>query len=298
MASRLKLDNTAGSLKPKTAVTTAGVMSTGTSSKRVPSTTGGNTSVSPTKSRTPDISLAHSSFSTPESSPASLFAKANRLYQEAKTQIEQSGNIKTSIKETVLSNIAGMYEIILRLSESRQTLQVQLEKSRAENAATLLKHEREHAEQLSEARKHSSLPSTAASPPIELMKELIENLRDHTKTVVECQKHTITLTEQLKQPPQNNISERTYAQAVGTSKHQQNAIKEEIAKMSFPPLQVKSYASVASTPFFKQTQQSVTPATKPAIILTPTTTVNSREEIMESWRKSICLKKLTMHLLN
>ncbi|CAG5057706.1 unnamed protein product [Parnassius apollo] len=183
MASRLKLDNTAGSLKPKTAVTTAGVMSTGTSSKRVPSTTGGNTSVSPTKSRTSDISLAHSSFSTSESSPTSLSAKENRLYQEAKTQMEQSGNIKTSIKETVLSNIAEMYEIILRLSESRQTLQVQLEKSRAENAATLLKLEREHAEQLSEARKHSSFSSTAASPPIELMKELIENLQDHTKTV-------------------------------------------------------------------------------------------------------------------
>ncbi|CAG5057030.1 unnamed protein product [Parnassius apollo] len=147
-------------------------MSTGTSSKRVPSTTGGNTSVSPTKSRTSDISLAHSSFSTPGSSPASLSAKANRLYQEAKTQMEQSGNIKTSIKETVLSNIAGMYEIILRLSESRQTLQVQLEKSQAENAATLLKREWEHAEQLSEARKHSPFSSTAASPPIELMKEL------------------------------------------------------------------------------------------------------------------------------
>ncbi|CAG4985398.1 unnamed protein product [Parnassius apollo] len=61
--------------------------------------------------------------------------------------------------------------------------------------------------------------------------------------------------------------------------------------MSPPPVQVKSYASVASTPFFKQAQPSVTPATKPAIIVTPTTTVNSREEIMESWRKSICFKK-------
>ncbi|CAK1583201.1 unnamed protein product [Parnassius mnemosyne] len=216
MASKTKIDSTVNSGRSKVTVTTAGVMSAGISRKRIPSTTGGSTPESPVKTRISDGSPAYTSLSTPESSPASLSAKANRLYQEAKTQMEQSGNIKTSIKETVLSNLAGMYEIILRLSESRQTLHAQLEKARAESTATLLKREREHAEQLTKAHKLRTVTSTESPPTIDLINELIENLQDHAKTVVECKQHTIMLTEQLKQTPQNNNLERTYAQAVGS----------------------------------------------------------------------------------
>ena len=57
-----------------------------------------------------------------EEETESLRVVANRLYQEAKTHLEQSGNIKTIIKETVIENLGRMYEIILKLNEDRQML--------------------------------------------------------------------------------------------------------------------------------------------------------------------------------
>ncbi|CAG4972743.1 unnamed protein product [Parnassius apollo] len=69
----------------------------------------------------------------------------------------------------------------------------------------------------------------------------------------------------------------------------QNTIKEEISKLSIRT-QTKSYASVASTPRPPPSNPAPTHASKPAIIVTPTNKVNSRQEVIESWRKSICFK--------
>ena len=57
-----------------------------------------------------------------EEEPENLRVVANRLFQEAKLHLEQSGNIKTIIKETVIENLGRMYEIILKLSEDRLQL--------------------------------------------------------------------------------------------------------------------------------------------------------------------------------
>lgn len=59
---------------------------------------------------------------------------ANKLFQEAKTQMEQSGNIRTTIKETVIKNLMGMYEIILQLHESRTDMAARIQV--LENAGT------------------------------------------------------------------------------------------------------------------------------------------------------------------
>ncbi|CAH2263559.1 jg10896 [Pararge aegeria aegeria] len=73
-----------------------------------------------------------------QQSMATLPATANRLFQEAKEQIELSGNTDIAIKHKVLENLAAMYEIVLRLSESRQTLQIQLERARAHSIDQVL----------------------------------------------------------------------------------------------------------------------------------------------------------------
>ena len=63
---------------------------------------------------------------TSEEEPENLRVVANRLFQEAKLHLEQSGNIKTTIKETVIENLGRMYEIILKLSEDRMQLKNKL----------------------------------------------------------------------------------------------------------------------------------------------------------------------------
>ncbi|CAH2216543.1 jg26431 [Pararge aegeria aegeria] len=40
---------------------------------------------------------------------------ANQLFQEAKLQLEQSGNIKSTIKETVIECLSSLYTIVMRL---------------------------------------------------------------------------------------------------------------------------------------------------------------------------------------
>lgn len=54
-----------------------------------------------------------------EDLPETITSEANRLYQEAKAHMEQSGNIKTIIKQTVIENLGRMYELILKINEDR-----------------------------------------------------------------------------------------------------------------------------------------------------------------------------------
>lgn len=58
---------------------------------------------------------------------STLPTTANKLFQEAKTQMEQSGNIRTTIKETVIKNLMGLYEIILQLHQSRSDMAARLQ---------------------------------------------------------------------------------------------------------------------------------------------------------------------------
>ncbi|XP_061381137.1 uncharacterized protein LOC133319744 [Danaus plexippus] len=63
--------------------------------------------------------------------------KANRLYQTAKSQLEQSGNLKSSIKEAVLDSLSELYGTVLQVDERMRSLELQLVKLRLEGEETL-----------------------------------------------------------------------------------------------------------------------------------------------------------------
>ncbi|CAK1593618.1 unnamed protein product [Parnassius mnemosyne] len=105
---------------------------------------------------------------------ATLTAARNKLLQDTKAQLEQSGNLKTSIKEKVLFGITGMYEIILRMSESRQTLQLQLEKAKLSAKEELLRKEKEHFDKL-EGLLETSSGADAKGTARDILKEPYSN---------------------------------------------------------------------------------------------------------------------------
>ncbi|CAH2247039.1 jg23895 [Pararge aegeria aegeria] len=110
-----------------------------------------------------------------QQSMATLPATANRLFQEAKEQIELSGNTDIATKHKVLENLAAMYEIVLRLSESRQTLQIQLEKARAHSIDQVLAKEREYASRLVELAE--SVKSLDVRPSVSEILTEVKSLR-------------------------------------------------------------------------------------------------------------------------
>lgn len=64
----------------------------------------------------------------PNSQPKTATAQthivaANKYLQEAKSQLDQSGNMKTTIKESVTKCLRGLYDIVLRLNEKLQDQQ-------------------------------------------------------------------------------------------------------------------------------------------------------------------------------
>lgn len=109
-----------------------------------------------------------------------------------------------------MKNLSGMYEIILRLSESRQTLLINLERERAEHAAAMLRREDKHKEEIANTQQTLSQPSAEPPPSELLIKELIDNLNEHSQKVSECKEHTLALTDQLKQLHQGTISTKFY----------------------------------------------------------------------------------------
>ncbi|XP_069365327.1 uncharacterized protein [Maniola hyperantus] len=123
------------------------------SGSEAPKPSGGEAPASKASSQsspTPSVSSRASSGEPTQAALSTLPAAANRLLQEAKEQMEQSGNLKTSIKEKVLENLAGLYEIVLRLSESRQTLQLQLERARSQATSQALSLEKQQTARLEE----------------------------------------------------------------------------------------------------------------------------------------------------
>lgn len=80
-----------------------------------------------TSSDTPSSSR-RSSVAESTSPMTNVPSTANRFFQEAKEQLEQSGKLKASIRKTVTNSFLAIYEIILWQHESRMTLQIQLEK--------------------------------------------------------------------------------------------------------------------------------------------------------------------------
>lgn len=127
----------------------------------------------PTKTPTGTILLEFPK-SNPPSVPPTMTASANKLFQEAKTQLEQSGNLKTTIKESVIASLSGMYEIVLRMTEAKQTLQKQLERARSQHADELLRREKEY---------ETRLKSPAESTRQDEAKETLQEIRREVEAV-------------------------------------------------------------------------------------------------------------------
>lgn len=104
-----------------------------------------------------------------------LKASANKLYQDAKSNLEQSGNLKTSIKEQVILSLTGMYEIILQFYESGRELRIQLERGRTESQEDLLQKEKEYAGRI-EALASAIKEADWRSPVSEIINE-VKSLR-------------------------------------------------------------------------------------------------------------------------
>ncbi|CAD0252076.1 unnamed protein product [Spodoptera exigua] len=66
-------------------------------------------------------------------------ARANRLFQAAKAQLESSGNLKSTIKEGVLDSLSGLYGTVLQVDERLRSLELQLEQLRSEKEKELRK---------------------------------------------------------------------------------------------------------------------------------------------------------------
>ncbi|XP_039764351.1 uncharacterized protein LOC120636856 [Pararge aegeria] len=95
-----------------------------------------------------------------------LATTANQLFQEAKTQLEQSGNIKATIKETLIECLSGLYTIALRLNDKAPCPVVQ-----TAPVADFAK------EVLEEIRKQSDLV-VAARTDMGAVRETVEKLND------------------------------------------------------------------------------------------------------------------------
>lgn len=115
---------------------------------------------------------------------------ANRLFQEAKYQLEQSGKIKASIKEAVAECLSSLYNIVLRLS--------------AEGKSTVS-------------------PSAPTASATDLAREVMEKLRQQTELVAATREDVSAIKQQMEKlnetTQQNKVRDGiSYAAKAATSK--------------------------------------------------------------------------------
>ncbi|CAG5048592.1 unnamed protein product [Parnassius apollo] len=141
-------------------------------------------------------------------------SKANRLYQDAKLQLEQSGNLKTSIKETVVNNLSELFGIVLQLNEERQTLLLQLEKARIQLKDDLLRQEKQYVES-----------------PRALMDQ--GSIRDIQSALTETVSDMRTLTDSLKHTMGNDtlLDKHTFMGKSEDTRRELMEIKEELSSL-------------------------------------------------------------------
>ncbi|CAG4976635.1 unnamed protein product [Parnassius apollo] len=119
-------------------------------------------------------------------------SKANTLYQDAKLQLEQSGNLKTSIKETVVNILSELFGIVLQLNEERQTLLLQLEKARIQLKDDLLRQEKQYVESLRALMDQGSIGDiqSALTETVSDMRTLTDSLKHTMGNDTLLDKHT------------------------------------------------------------------------------------------------------------
>lgn len=137
------------------------------------------TSEPSSREQSPTPSSQSSGESTGSTTVMFMRAAANKLFLHAKEQLEQSGNLKSTIKDGVLADLSALYDIVLKLSESKQTLQTQIEKMRSQAHQQMLTQEKDHTKRLVELNSvfTEKLTKKEAGPsPTEILAE-IKSLR-------------------------------------------------------------------------------------------------------------------------
>ncbi|CAH2241165.1 jg3231 [Pararge aegeria aegeria] len=196
---------------------------------------------------------------------ASLPAVANRLFQEAKDQLEQSSNLKQAIREKVLDNLAAIYEIVLRLSESRQTLQLQLEKARLNTTEQLLCKEREYSGRLAELAKGVQTVDVR-SPVNEILSE-VKSLRQ------------LIVFDVLDQLTNNNQQQQQYPHVAEVTKQLQEATKE-LTAITEENRKQATYAEIAAS----TKPKSVPALPSHSVIVSSTDVKDTSEDVLQKIR--------------
>lgn len=112
---------------------------------------------------------------------------ANDCLQHAKVALESAGNMKRECKKTALENLQALYEITLRLADSRSRHMNRLEVERARHARELLAVERAHTKERFEIDRH-------------LVTNLTEAQRDVAESLKEARNIRLWLCHETEQP--------------------------------------------------------------------------------------------------
>lgn len=112
---------------------------------------------------------------TPSSPIAAVSETANRLYQDSKEQLEGLSNIKREVRDVVIGNMGALYEITLRLGESRNALEKRIEEQKTNHAREMYRRE------VAYSAKLESLAGTVQggnlSEQVEKLQKEIESLK-------------------------------------------------------------------------------------------------------------------------
>ncbi|XP_069361936.1 uncharacterized protein [Maniola hyperantus] len=129
----------------------------------------------------------------------SLANEANNLYQEATLQLEQSANLKTTIRDTVMNNLGKLYNIVLTLDDSRKKLQTE------------------------KAKKGTDKNKTISEELNEDIKEILTCIKEQKETVEQTKKDVNTIRDRMErlneeQRSQNRTDNITYAEIAAKTK--------------------------------------------------------------------------------
>lgn len=134
---------------------------------------------------------------------ASKMTEAKACVTKAKTLIGESRNLRADIKTGVLQAIDRLYQLAKEGMGASAPI---------EQAAKVQDKER--------GVESASATPTDPAPQAELMKELMQNIKEHRAAILDCKKHTTALTAEIKKFPVPSESEqgRTYAEVTKLTK--------------------------------------------------------------------------------
>ncbi|XP_021208518.1 uncharacterized protein LOC110386478 [Bombyx mori] len=97
------------------------------------------------------FSLNNSSSAGPNRLMNGLPKRANEILQEAKAELERSGNLKREIRENVVASLQELYEMVLRLADSRILLMLEAHRTKPNETKNIDRIRAKHTNELKDA---------------------------------------------------------------------------------------------------------------------------------------------------